>query len=46
MGSSVHIDNKKKKLFFDEGPTQGLHDSTLTVAKKYSINFTVTRNFV
>ena len=31
---------KKNILIFGEGPTQGL-DTTLTAAKKYSINFTV-----
>ena len=37
MSSSIHINNKKKDI-----PTQGL-ESTLTVEKKYSINFTTTR---
>ena len=37
MSSSIHINNKKKDI-----PTQGL-ESTLTVEKKYSINFTITR---
>ena len=32
MSSSVHIDNKGKNiLIYDEGPTQGLDDTTLTV---------------
>ena len=29
----------RKKVFFREGPTQGLDDTTLTAEKKYSINF-------
>ena len=37
--SSVHVDNKKKK-FLGEGPKQGLDGTTLTAEKKYSINFT------
>ena len=41
MSSSVHIDKKKKDiLFIGENPTQGLDDTTLTVEKKYSSNFT------
>ena len=46
MSSSPHIDNKKKDiLVLEKGPTQGL-ESTLTVEKMYSINFTLTkRNF-
>ena len=41
MSSSVHIDNKEKYiLIFDEGPTQGLDDITLTTEVKYPINFT------
>ena len=45
MSSSVHVDNKKKDiLILGEGPTQGLDDTKLTAEKKYSINFTVTRN--
>ena len=40
MNSSVHIDNKRKDiLILDEGPTQGLDDTLLTVEAKYSINF-------
>ena len=32
MGSSVHIDNKNKDiLILDEGPTQGLYETTLAV---------------
>ena len=43
MSSSLHIDNKKKDiLFFVKGATQGL-EHTLTAAKMYSINFTVTK---
>ena len=47
MGSSAHIDNKKKDiLVLGIGPTQGL-EHTLTGENMYSINFTVTkRNFV
>ena len=31
MGSSVHVDNKKKDiLILGEGPAQGLDDTTLT----------------
>ena len=43
MSSSIHIDNKKKDiLVLGRGPIQGL-ESTLTVEKMYSINFTVTK---
>ena len=43
MSSSIHTDNKKKDiLVLGRGPTQGL-ESTLTVEKMYSINFTVTK---
>ena len=36
----MHIDNKKKGIFIPgEGPTQGLHDTTLTAEIQYSINF-------
>ena len=47
MGSSAHIDNKKKDiLVLGIGPAQGLQH-TLTAENMYSINFTVTkRNFV
>ena len=42
MSSSAHIDNNKKnKLVFGIGPTQGL-EHTLTAEKMYSVNFTVT----
>ena len=41
MSSSVHIDNKEKGiLILDEGPTQGLDDTTLTAEAIYPINFT------
>ena len=48
INSSVHIDNKRKDiLILGLGPTQGLHENSLTAEKMYSINFTVTkRNFV
>ena len=43
MGSSTHIDNKKKDiLVLRKGPTQGL-EHTPTAEKIYSINFTVTK---
>ena len=43
MGTSIHIDNKKKDiLVLGRGPTQGL-ESTLTAEKMYPINFTVTK---
>ena len=38
MSSSVHVHNQKKIL--GKGPTQGLHGTTLTAEKLYSINFT------
>ena len=41
MSSSVHIGNKNDEiLILDEGPTQGLDDSTLTAETIYPINFT------
>ena len=41
MSSSVHVDNKNTDiLILDEGPTQGLDDTTLTAEAKYPINFT------
>ena len=41
VGSSVHVDNKKKDiLIFGHDSTQGLDNTTLTAEKKYSINFT------
>ena len=40
MSSSVHVDNKGKYiLILGEGPTWGVHDTTLTVEAKYSVNF-------
>ena len=43
MSTSIHIDSKGKDiLVLGRGPTQGL-ESTLTVEKMYSINFTVTK---
>ena len=40
MGSSVHIDEKKKDiLILGIGPTQGLDDTTLTAESQYLINF-------
>ena len=39
--SSVHADDKNKYvLVLDEGPTQGLDNTTLTAKSKYPINFT------
>ena len=44
MGSSVHVDNKKKDiLILGEGLTQVIDDTILTAEKMYSINFTETR---
>ena len=44
MSFSVHIDNKKKDIFFlGKGTTQGL-EHTLTAKIMHSINFTVTKN--
>ena len=44
MSSSVHINNKNKDiLLLDEGPTQGLDDTTLTAKAKYPVNFTQPR---
>ena len=40
MSSSVHVDNKGKKVvILGEGPTQGLDDTTLTAEEKYPSNF-------
>ena len=40
MSSFVNVDNKKKDtLILDEGPTQGLDDTTLTAEKNFLINF-------
>ena len=45
MSSPVHTDNNKKDiLILGEGPTQGLHGTTLTAEKIYSITFTKSRN--
>ena len=45
MSSSVHIDNKKENIqIIGEGPIQELDDTTLTTEKKYSINFSATKN--
>ena len=45
MSYSIHFDNKKKDTsILDEGSTHGLDVAALTAQKKYSINFTVTRN--
>ena len=45
MSYSIHFDNKKKDTsILDEGSTHGLDVAALTTQKKYSINFTVTRN--
>ena len=39
MGSSLHVENKKKDLLIlGKGPTQGIK-KTLTSEKMYSINF-------
>ena len=44
ISSSVHIDNTSKDiLILDEGPTQGLDGTTLTVEAKYPNNFTQPR---
>ena len=41
MNSSPHIDNKGKDiLILGIGPTQGLHEQSLTAEKLYPINFT------
>ena len=40
----MHIDNKNKDfLYFGEGPTQGLDDTTSRAETKYPINFTQPR---
>ena len=39
--SSVRMDNNgKDMLILDEGPTQGLDDTTLAAEAKYPVNFT------
>ena len=41
ISSFVHVDHKDKDiLILGEGPTQGLHDMTLTAESKYHFNFT------
>ena len=41
MSSSVRMNNNgKDMLILDEGPTQGLNDTTLAAEAKYPINFT------
>ena len=41
MSSSVHVGNKSKDIsVLGEGPTQDLHDTTITTEAKYPINFT------
>ena len=43
MGSSAHIDNKKKGILVPwKSPTQGF-EHILTAKKMYSISFTVTK---
>ena len=38
MGSSVHVDNKKKHiLILGKGPTQGLGEHSLTTEKTHSL---------
>ena len=38
--SSVHVDNKNKDIFIlNEGSTQKLDDTTLTIEAKYHISF-------
>ena len=40
MSLSARIDSRKKYiLIFGKVPTQGLDDTTLTVEKKYAIDF-------
>ena len=44
MSSSIHFDNKKKDiLILGKGPTQRLDNTKLTAEKRYSINFTKSR---
>ena len=41
MSSTIHIDNKGKDiLILDEGPTQGLDDTTLKAKSKHPISYT------
>ena len=45
MNSSVHVDNEKKDiLILGEDLTQRLDNAKHTAEKKYSFNFTVTKN--
>ena len=45
MGSSVHVDNKRKYiLILGNGPTQGLGENSLTSEKMDSVNFTDNRD--
>ena len=40
MGSSMHINNKKKNIsILGEGPAQALYDTKLPAEAKYPINF-------
>ena len=43
----MHVDLKKKDtLVLGEGPTQGLHNTTITAEAKHPINFTESRKNV
>ena len=45
MRSSAHANNRTKNIsILGGGITQGLDNTTLTAEKKYSINFTATKN--
>ena len=44
MSSFMHTDNKKKDILILKGPTQGLHNTTLSVGKEYSVIFTEQQN--
>ena len=46
MSSSVHADNKKKILIFDESPTERLDDTALIEEKIYLANFTESKIFL
>ena len=47
MSSSVYIDDKNKDiLILGEGPTEELHDATVTAEEKYPIDFTQSRKKV
>ena len=41
--SSVHIDDKMKNTFMNDGVTQGLNDPTITIQAQYFINFSRSR---